>query len=296
MSQALSSLKYILLAIGAFVWWGLSPIYFKWVQAVPAPELMAQRVAWSLVFIVLFMLLFKKRFLLREIISTPKLLLSLTLSSALITTNWFLYVWAMSENQVLATSLGYFINPLISVFLGIVFLGERLNFKQGIALILVIVAVINQIWNAGELPWLALSLALSFAFYGLIRKRLKIDSFNGLLFEILLFLPFALGYLLWLDMDSKLIFLSQGWAFDLLIIFSGIVTLLPLVLFAASVKGINLSTVGFIQYLAPCISFVLAVFVFDEPFTVEKLTSFIMIWIALAFISYDAFRRLSRGG
>ena len=289
-----AQLKYILLAVAAFGMWGLFPVYFKWIQQVPAAEIMAHRIVWSLVFLMLFMWLFKRRFAHRKILASKKLTTGLLLSSIMIAINWCLYVWAVVDDQVLSTSLGYFINPIISVFLGIIFLGERLNFKQGIALVLVIIAVFNLIFQAGEFPWLALTLAFSFAFYGLIRKRLEIDSYNGLLFEVAVLIPIALGYLLWLTYDDSLVFTTVGLGFDLLIMLSGVITLLPLVLFAASLKGIKLSTVGFIQYLAPTLSFLLAVFIYNEPFDNVRLMSFVLIWTALILISYDAWRRLSR--
>ena len=288
-----AQLKYVLLAVAAFGMWGLFPVYFKWLEGMPATEIMAHRIVWSLVFIVLFMWLFKRRFALRDIWQSKKLLGGLILSSLMIAINWCLYVWAVVQDQVLSTSLGYFINPIISVFLGIIFLGERLNFKQGIALILVMVAVANLIFQAGEFPWLALTLAFSFAFYGLIRKRLEIDSLNGLLFEIVILIPIALGYLIWLTHEHTLAFTSHGIGFALLVMLSGVITLLPLVLFAASLKGIKLSTVGFIQYLAPTLSFILAVFIYNEPFDQVRLVSFMLIWTALL-ISFDAWRRLSR--
>ncbi|NNJ73318.1 MAG: EamA family transporter RarD [Enterobacterales bacterium] len=287
-------LKYILLAVAAFGMWGLFPVYFKLIETIPATEIMAHRIVWSLVFIVLFMWLFKRRFALRKIWQSKKLLGGLVLSSIMIAINWSLYVWAVVQGQVLSTSLGYFINPIISVFLGMIFLGERLSFKRVIALLLVILAVINLIVQAGQFPWLSLTLAFSFAFYGLIRKQLEIDSLNGLLFEIIILIPIALGYLMWLTYKQNLAFGSQGLGFDLLIMLSGVITLLPLVLFAASLKGINLSTVAFIQYLAPTLSFILAVFIYDEPFDQARLISFVLIWTALALISFDVWRRLSR--
>ncbi|MBT8448255.1 MAG: EamA family transporter RarD [Gammaproteobacteria bacterium] len=287
-------LKYILLAVAAFGMWGLFPVYFKLIETIPATEIMAHRIVWSLVFIVLFMWLFKRRFALRKIWQSKKLLGGLVLSSIMIAINWSLYVWAVVHGQVLSTSLGYFINPIISVFLGMIFLGERLSFKRVIALLLVILAVINLIVQAGQFPWLSLTLAFSFAFYGLIRKQLEIDSLNGLLFEIIILIPIALGYLMWLTYKQNLAFGSQGLGFDLLIMLSGVITLLPLVLFAASLKGINLSTVAFIQYLAPTLSFILAVFIYDEPFDQARLISFVLIWTALALISFDVWRRLSR--
>jgi chloramphenicol-sensitive protein RarD len=280
--------------VSAFAIWGLSPIYYKWVQAVPAWELMAHRVVWLVLFLVVFMVAYR-RFRLLEIYRTPKLLWGLLASSVMITINWSLYVWANVNNQVLATSLGYFINPLVSVFLGVIFLGERLNIKQVFALCLVLVAVANMIWQVGELPWIALTLAITFGLYGLIRKQLEIDSFNGLLFEALVVFPLAIIYLGYLQKKAELVFGTTTMAFDLLIMFSGIVTLLPLVFFAVSVKHIPLSTVGFIQYLAPTTSFLLAVFLFNEPFSIGRLISFVLIWTALVLISIDAWRQRAKG-
>ena len=287
-----SQLKYVLLTFASFVIWGLFPIYFKWIEAVDAYEIMAHRIVWSLVLLLLFMLVFRKRILIGKIFRTPKLLLGLTASSLMIAVNWGLYVWAVMTEQVLSTSLGYFINPLVSVILAVIFLSERLNNKQIFALLLVVIAIANMIVTVGELPWLSLSLAFSFGLYGLIRKQLDIDSFNGLLFEVLLIFPFALGYLVYLANTGTVAFTTLGLQIDLLLILSGVLTLLPLILFAAGVKGINLSTVGFIQYVAPSLSFILAVFFFNEPFSVEKLISFALIWTALILISIDAWRRM----
>jgi chloramphenicol-sensitive protein RarD len=193
---------------------------------------------------------------------------------------------------VLATSLGYFINPLVSVILGVIFLSETLNRRQILAVLLVVIAIANMIWTVGELPWISLTLAISFGLYGLIRKQVEIDSFNGLLFEVLFIFPAALLYLVFLGQEGELSFATVSIGLDMLLLLSGILTILPLVFFAAGVKGINLSTVGFIQYVAPSLSFVLAVYVFNEPFSVEKLISFVLIWTALALISFDAWKRL----
>ena len=291
-----SQAKYLIYTFAAFIMWGLFPIYFKWVEQVDAFEIMAHRVVWSLVFMLVFMVAFRKRILLRKMFTTPALFWPLVASSVMIAINWGLYVWAVVSEQVLATSLGYFINPLVSVILGVIFLSETLNRRQTVAVLLVVVAIINMIWTVGELPWISLSLAISFGLYGLIRKQVDIDSFNGLLFEVLFIFPVALLYLVYLGMGDMLTFNTMGLGLDVLLLFSGILTILPLVFFAAGVKGINLSTVGFIQYVAPTLSFMLAVFVFNEPFSVEKLISFVLIWTALALISFDAWRRHRSSG
>jgi len=287
-----SQAKCLAYTFTAFILWGLFPIYFKWVDQVGAYEIMAHRVLWSLVFMVLFMTAFRKRILLGTIFTTPKLFWPLVASSLLIAVNWGLYVWAVVTEQVLATSLGYFINPLVSVILGVIFLSETLNRRQIIAVLLVLIAIANMIWTVGELPWISLTLAISFGLYGLIRKQVEIDSFNGLLFEVLFIFPAALLYLVFLGYEGALSFATVSIDLDMLLLLSGILTILPLVFFAAGVKGINLSTVGFVQYVAPSLSFVLAVYVFNEPFSLEKLISFVLIWAALALISFDAWKRL----
>ena len=291
MSTENSQLKYLGYTFTAFIMWGLFPIYFKWLDQVDAFEIMAHRVVWSLVFMIIFMIAFRKRILLGKIVTTPALFWPLVASSLLIAINWGLYVWAVVTEQVLATSLGYFINPLVSVILGVISLSETLNRRQMVAVILVVIAIANMVWTVGELPWISLTLAISFGLYGLIRKQVEIDSFNGLLFEVLFIFPVAIGYLLYLGMNAELSFMTMGISMDILLLLSGILTIMPLVFFAAGVKGINLSTVGFIQYIAPSLSFMLAVFVFNEPFSVEKLISFVLIWTALALISFDAWRR-----
>ncbi|RLA04039.1 MAG: EamA family transporter RarD [Gammaproteobacteria bacterium] len=282
--------KGILLAIAAFTWWGLGPLYFKLLSDVDVIEIMAHRITWSMIFLIVTIWLLNKPFRLVEILKTPSLLIGLTASGILISVNWLIYVWAISENQVLATALGYFINPLISVALGMFFLGEKLNNRQYIALSLVILAVLNQIWQYGALPWISLSLALTFGFYGLIRKKIDIDSFNGLLLEVTIILPFALAFLLWKMGTTADTQVSTDWQQTILLMLTGFVSVVPMALFATSVKIINLSTIGFIQYLAPSISFLLAVFVFKESLETGQLFSFILIWIALIFVSWDSIK------
>ncbi|MCP3673204.1 MAG: EamA family transporter RarD [Gammaproteobacteria bacterium] len=284
--------KNVLLAIAAFVWWGLAPLFFIMLNGVDALEIMSHRIIWSLLTIIPAMWLLNKKNKILEIIKTPKLFFGLIITGFLIGINWLVYVWAISNGQVLETSLGYFINPLISVALGIVFLGEKLNNRKYIALLLVVLAVANQILQHGSLPWVSLSLAFSFGFYGLIRKKLHVDSFNGLLMEIIITLPFATAFLIWKYNIGENAFFSFQWQINSLLILSGIITIVPMALFAASVKGIKLSTMGFIQYLAPSITFLLAVFVFHEPLGSGQIVSFSLIWLALVFISWDALKGL----
>ena len=284
----------VLFTLGAFVLWGLVPIYFKLLTGVEAFEILAHRIIWSVLALVAVMLLLKRSILVKAILKKPELRRTLFISAILISVNWLIFAWAVTHDQILATSLGYFINPLVSVMLGMIVLGERLSRNQYLALMLVVLAIANQIWSFGELPWVALSLALSFGFYGLLRKRADVDAYNGLLVEVLLMLPFAMAYLLWKMQAGTLVFTQQSTMMDINLFLSGLVTTIPLVLFAAGAKLIRLSIVGFIQYIAPSITFLLAVLYYNEPLGVERLISFVLIWVALILISIDAYRENRR--
>jgi len=291
MQQQSEQKRGVLLTVSAFCWWGiLVPVYFKTLTGIDALELVSHRIIWSLVFLVILIFWFKKSQHIMPTLKQPRLVWGLAVSGLLISFNWLLSVWAITHNQILAASFGYFINPLISVLLGILFLGERLSNRQIFALILVCLAVFNQIWQFGEVPWIALGLATSFGIYGLIRKQLQVDPFVGLFIEVMIVLPLALGYLLMLLQDNTAVFLSRGWDMDLQLALAGIITTVPLVLFVKGSQLIKLSSVGFLQYLIPTLSFILAVFVYHEPMTSGKLISFALIWVALLLISWDALR------
>jgi len=277
-----SNLSGWLMALSAFVWWGLAPIYFKAIIHVSAMEILAHRIVWSIPVTLLLMLAIKKRIVLLMIIKDTKLLLGLLVSAMLISINWFVFTWAVTNEKILATSLGYFINPIISILMGVIILGEKLTKLQWAAVSLVIMGVANQIFNFGEIPWIALSLALSFAIYGFIKKQLQVDSLNGFLLESSLALPFALGYLLWSLTSGNAIFLKFDLSTDLLLLASGIITAVPLILFATAAKTIPLSGMGFLQFVAPSLTFVLATQVYAEPLNIEQLMSFMFIWGGLA--------------
>lgn len=287
----------VVYSVVAFSWWGiLVPVYFKLLSSVDTVELVAHRIVWSLVFILLFMYVLKKPFKLLSILKTPTLCWGLLLTSLLITTNWLLSVWAITHGQILATSLGYFINPLISVLLGVVFLGETLNQRQILALLLVLVAVINQIWQFGQIPWIALGLAISFGIYGLLRKKFVVDAYNGLMTEVLFLLPLALGYLIWLTGTGTATIFATGIKMDMLLIATGIITTVPMIFFVNGSKLIKLSTLGFLQYLIPSLSFLVAIFVYQESLGIARLLSFMLVWLALVLISWDGFKGISRVG
>ncbi|MCW9017617.1 MAG: EamA family transporter RarD, partial [Kangiellaceae bacterium] len=223
----------------------------------------------------------KKRLLVKSIFTNRKLILGLITSTALVSCNWYIFTWAVTHDQILATSLGYFINPIMSILLGVVFLSEKLTKLQWGAVIAVTLGVTNQIINYGEFPWIALSLATSFALYGFIRKKLEVDSLNGLLVETTLALPIAGGFIIWLLWQGEASFLSGSSSIDWLLISGGIITAVPLIWFAAAAKKIPLNSVGFLQFIAPSLTFVLATQYYNEPLGPEQLTSFAFIWIGL---------------
>ena len=278
-------------AISAYLIWGLTPVYFKALAVVGAGEIIAHRVLWSVLLLAVVLVAMRLRTGIDAIRSQPRLLLWLALSAVLVTSNWLVYVWAVNAGRVLEASLGYYINPLVTVVLGALVLGERMSRWQRIAFALAALGVANQIVQVGALPWVALFLATSFALYGLLRKQLAIDPLTGLFVETLLLAPLAFWYLGSLSAGGGLAFGQMGWRVDLLLAAAGVVTSLPLVLFAYASRRLRLATMGFLQYLAPTLMFGLGVLVYDEPFGTGRLTTFALIWAGLAIYSWDAWRR-----
>lgn len=267
--------------IGAFVIWGLAPIYFKAVQMVSAQEILAHRIAWCVPVTLILMWVLKKRIEFKKVVADKKLFLGLIASTVLISGNWYLFTWAVTHNQILSTSLGYFINPIMSILMGVIILGERLTKLQWGAVLAVTLGVINQIFNYGEVPWIALSLATTFALYGFIRKQLEVDSLNGLLVETTLALPIAGGYILWTIFSNQAVFLETSLSIDVLLISGGLITAIPLIWFAAAAKKIPLNSIGFLQFIAPSLTFILATQLYDEPLGATQLISFLLIWLGL---------------
>ena len=272
--------KGIAFALSTFFMWGVFPVYFKLLADIGAVQVLAHRILWSA--IILFALLYfssKLRQVFR-LLSLKKVALNLLASGVLISINWGVFIWAVERGQILETSLGYFINPLFSILLGAIFLKERLSKASKISLFIVVIAICVQIYDLGSLPFVSLILPASFAFYGLIRKKVRVPSIHGLFVETMLTLPFALGFLLylWSVGEARLDFDSTGF----LLAFSGVVTILPLLTFNSAAKYLRLSTLGFFQYLSPSISFLVAIFLYNEPLGMLKLASFVLIWASLA--------------
>ncbi len=276
----------------AFVIWGLTPMYWKLLVHVPAAEILAHRVVWGLFAVAGWMSLYGRWPELAAAVRQPRTVAALALSTVLIAVNWGLFVWAVNTGRVLSTSLGYFINPLVSVVLGLAVLGERLNRRQWIAVALAAAAVTILTVRLGRLPWISLVLAVSFALYGLLRKTVRADAVVGLSFETMALAPFAAAFLLFQKQRGVAAFGHQAMSIDVLLVFAGAVTVVPLILFTLGVRRLPLSTAGLLQYIAPTCTFVLAVFLYNEPFTAAHAVGFALIWIALGIYTFDLRQRL----
>ena len=267
-------------ALGAYVLWGLFPIYWKWLQHVSAIQVIGHRIVWS--FILLLIVIFvSKQWTKFQSTLTRRVLGAYLIAGLLLSVNWLVYVWGVNNGFVVETSLGYFINPLLSVLLGVIFLKERLRPAQWFPIGLAAFGVIYLTWVYSSLPWIALALAFSFGFYGLAKKVSPLGSLFGLTLETgLVFIP-ALAYLIFVGNAGQGSFEHASIGTDLLLIGAGAVTTIPLWMFASAAKRIPLTMVGIMQYIAPTIQFLLGIFIFKEVFTTTKLIGFSMVWIAL---------------
>jgi chloramphenicol-sensitive protein RarD len=279
--------KGVLAGLGAYLMWGLFPIYWKWLQAVPALQILAHRMAWSLLFVVGVLALQRDWSWLRVALRQRKTLLVYTLAAVLLSCNWFIYIWGVNAGYIVETSLGYFINPLVNVLLGVIFFKERLRRAQAVAAILAGLGVLYLTFDYGRLPWIALALAFSFASYGLLKKTAPLNATRSFTLETLvMFLP-AVAFLLTQETGGVGAFVHQGWLVTLLLVLAGPVTSVPLILFGVAARCIPLSMIGFLQYLAPTLQFLIGVFIFHEAFPASRLLGFSMIWVALLLYSLD---------
>jgi chloramphenicol-sensitive protein RarD len=271
----------ILYAIGAYVTWGVFPAYWKLLHQVPALQLLSHRIVWSFLFLLGFILVTRQWQSFRSAISSRRILLIYFAAAILIGVNWLTYVWAVNAGFIVETSLGYFINPLLNVLLGVIFFRERLRAFQWIPVVMAAIGVIYLTVSYGRLPWIALTLAFSFGFYGLVKKMAPLGSLFGLSLETgILFLP-AIGWLFYSESLGQGAFLHAGTGADLLLIGAGVVTTVPLLMFASAAQRIPLSMLGIIQYIAPTIQFLLGVLAYKEPFTHTQLIGFGIVWVAL---------------
>jgi chloramphenicol-sensitive protein RarD len=289
-----SSLAGVALAFGAFLAWGFAPVYFKSVGVAGAFEIACHRVVWSVVLLLPVALLARTPRQIKESVGGPRRWGVYLVTSLLISSNWLLYIWAVNAGHIVESSLGYYINPLVNVLLGMAFLGERLRRVQGAAIGLALLGVATLVVHLGQLPWLSLVLPLQFGLYGLIRKRVGLDPLVGLLLETALLAPAALAFLGWRAATGQLVFAAHGWAFALLLVFAGVMTSVPLLLFLHGAARLSLTTLGVLQYVSPTCQLALGVLLYGEPFTAAHGVTFACIWAGLAVFSADAYRRRER--
>jgi len=275
-------------ALAAYVIWGLVPIFFKQLGHVPALEIIAHRVVWSLLLVGGFLAVRGALVPVWRHATHPQTLAHAALAAALVMSNWLIFVWAVNANRILETSLGYFITPLVSIVLGVVVLHERLRPRQWVAVSLAMIGVALETWRIGNLPWVSLGLAATFGSYGLLRKQLPVDAAGGLFLETACAAPFALIYLLWLGSAGS--FGLQATT-DLLLVASGAVTAIPLLLFAIGARRLPMATLGFLQYTAPSLSFLVAILFYGEAMDAMRLLAFSAIWVGLALYTADMLLR-----
>lgn len=281
--------KGFILALATFIMWGVFPIFFKFIEGIAATEVLAHRIIWSALILLVILIITKRLNSVKRIAKIKKVTLTLAITGALIASNWGVFIYAINQNEILATSLGYFINPLFSILLGAIILKEELSPALKLSIFIVFIAIGVQIYAIGNLPLISIILPLSFALYGLLRKRLGIRTFEGLFIETIILTPFALLYLLYLAINNSSEF---GINFNGIMLFlSGFVTILPLLTFNASTKYLKLSTIGFLQYISPTLSMIIAVFIYNETLDFYKIISFALIWISLAIATISNLRR-----
>jgi chloramphenicol-sensitive protein RarD len=272
----------------AYALWGIVPLYWRLLDGVPPFELTVHRIVWCALFVMVVALMRGRFGHLRQILRTPWLLRTLTLTSLLISVNWTVYIYCIASRQLVEASLGYYINPLISVALGVVFFGERMSRVRLAAIVLATGAVAAKAFSLGHFPWIAPVLAVSFGFYGYFRKLAPVDALDGLLVETWIVLPVSAGLLLYWYIAGEAAFSSTDWSRDALLIGGGAITAVPLALFAAGARRIRLSTLGFLQYLSPSITLLLAIFGFGEKFTPLDVVAFGCVWAALSLVALES--------
>jgi len=271
----------IVYALLAYVSWGVFPLYWKYLETIDPVNILAHRILWSSVFTLVFCLFFKRE-LLRKYFSETKSIVQLAITGILVSINWGVYIYAVNSGQIVEASLGYFINPLVNIVLGMIFLGEKLNKIQILAFLLAMAGVAYLTFNFGGIPWIAIVLALTFSVYGLMKKKMNYDSMSALAVETTLIAPLALGYLVFGVSDGVTAFTTQPFSITVLLILSGIVTALPLYWFGMAAVRMPLYSVGFFQYVAPSMKLFIGVYLFKEAFSLTHTITFTLIWAGLA--------------
>ncbi|MFI5621304.1 EamA family transporter RarD [Streptomyces sp. NPDC051567] len=284
----------LLYGFSAYGMWGLVPLFWPLLKPSGAVEILAHRMVWSLVAVGVALLVLRRWAWIRELLRQPRKLGLTALASAVISVNWGLYIWSVNNGQVVEASLGYFINPLVTIAIGVLVLGERLRRAQWAAVAIGFAAVLVLAIGYGRPPWISLTLAFSFAAYGLLKKKINMGGLESLTAETALLFPPALGYLLWLAAQGQSSFASQGVGHSALLAATGLVTAVPLVCFGAAAIRVPLSTLGLLQYMAPVFQFALGVLYFHEAMPPERWAGFSLVWAALAILTWDALRTARR--
>ncbi len=282
-TEARIGIGYALLAFSA---WGFLPIYWKLLDTIPSLEILAHRMVWSVLFLLGLLAIQKRLGEFQDLLKTPKYICVLLGTAMLLGINWFVYIYGVNTNQIVETSLGYFINPLFNVLLGTIFLKERLNYWQSLALGMATLGVLNFLWDFNSLPWIALSLALTFSFYGLLRKMMPVKPLVGLFVETVLLSPFAVVMIVVWNLDGTGN-IGGEWSNVILLVGAGVVTSLPLLWFTNAGKRLRYTTLGFIHYMTPSIQLVIGVYLYNEPFTSTHAVTFGLIWTGLIIYSIN---------
>jgi len=277
----------IFYALGAYLMWGFAPIYFKYLEFVPVNEILAHRVLWSVVVTGGIISVLGAWSNVWKIMQSRQKLQLLFVSTLLISCNWMVFIWSINHDRMLEASLGYFINPIINVLLGLIFLNESLSRIKWIAVALAFIGVLIQVVALGALPWVSLVLPISFAFYGLVRKKVKVESLTGLFIETLLVAPIAIYYLLGIADSEYANMLTNSYSLNFWLMFAGIATAMPLIFFGQAALRLKLSTLGFFQYLAPSLLFIFATVFYGEQLTVYKTITFVFIWSGIALFAFE---------
>ena len=279
--------KGLISAASAYILWGFLPIYWKQLSSLGANEILSHRIVWSLLFLGILLTLRSDWSWLREILKDRRKTLTIVFASILLAINWGLYIWGVNTDRIVEASLGYFINPLLSVVLGMIFFGETLRKKQVAAILVAVAGVLYLTWDYGRVPWLALSLAGSFGIYGVLKKQSPLNSIRGLTFEMTFLIVPALGYLLYLNMQGRGAFPSTSLSTNLFLIGAGVMTAVPLLCFAYGAQSVELKTMGLLQYFAPSLQFLIGIFLYGEEFSLSRLVGFALIWAALILYSAE---------
>lgn len=280
-------------ALTAYLTWGFLPVYMKAIEHIPAVEIVAHRILWSIPVAAIILVALGRTSDFVRALKSPKILSMMFITAVLISINWGVYIWSISANIASQAALGYYINPLLSILLGVFLLGEKLTRLQLFAVLLAFTAVVMMTVAMGALPWAALVMAVSFTIYGYLRKTVDIGPTQGFLLEVILMAPFAAAYLIWLSMNGNNHFNDGNWN-SWLLAGTGLATAIPLILYASGAKRLRLSTIGLMQYIAPTMIFLFAVFVFNEPMSSWQLVAFVLIWMALALYSVSMFQQRKR--